>query len=157
MSGKDTSIGKTIHEMRELLTQITQDLEKSHNGNKAASQRVRTGTVKLEKVAKAYRKESIQHEKKTKGHKKPKAAAKKAAHKPAHKAAHKPAHKAAAHKPAHKAAHKPAHKAAHKPAHKAAAHKPAAKAKSHKVVAKPHAFALKRPTAKLPVRKHSSR
>lgn len=60
----------TIDEMRSLLTQITEDLDKADNGNKAASQRVRTGTVKLEKVAKHYRKESIQDEKHTKGDKK---------------------------------------------------------------------------------------
>jgi hypothetical protein len=151
MSGKgEHSINKTINEMRELLGQITSDLEKSHNGNKAASQRVRTGTVKLEKVAKAYRKESIQHEKKTKGHKK--------AAKPAHKAAHKGAkHKAAAHKAAPKAKHHAHHaKAKHAAKPAAKAHKPAAK-KAHKAVAKPHAFALKRPTAKLPTRKSHSR
>jgi hypothetical protein len=61
----------TIEEMRNLLIQITDDLEKADGGNKAASQRVRTGTVKLEKVAKHYRKESIQEEKHTKGDKKP--------------------------------------------------------------------------------------
>jgi len=63
--------------MRDLLSQITSDLEKSEKGNKAASQRVRTGTVKLEKTAKLYRKESIKTEKTTKGHKKPKKAASK--------------------------------------------------------------------------------
>lgn len=56
----------TIKHMRELLHQITTDLLKSENGNKAASQRVRTGTVKLEKVGKLYRKESIKNEKQTK-------------------------------------------------------------------------------------------
>lgn len=147
MSAKGDSINKTINEMRQLLVQITQDLEKSNNGNKAASQRVRTGTVKLEKVAKVYRKESIQHEKKTKGSKK---ASKPAAKKTASKAK-APAHKA----PAKHAAKHVAPKAKAKTvAHKAPA-KPAAKAKSHKAVAKPHAFALKRPTAKLPVRKHA--
>jgi len=138
------SINKTINEMRTLLSHITADLEKSHNGNKAASQRVRTGTVKLEKVAKAYRKESIQHEKRTKGHKK--AAKPKAA-----------GHKKAAKKAAPKAHAKHAHHAKAKHHAKPAAKKPAAKAKSHKAVAKPHAFALKRPTAKLPTRKSHSR
>src|SRR6187431_1276965 len=110
------ALKETIKRMRELLSHIETDLVKAEGGNKAASQRVRTGTVKLEKIAKLYRKESIKSEKQTKGTKKP---AKKAAHKAgAKKAAHKPAHKAA-HKPAHKAAHKPASKAAHKPAHKA--------------------------------------
>lgn len=65
------SIKDTFKQMKDLLQNISSDLEKSENGNKAASQRVRTGTVKLEKVAKAYRKESISHEKKTKGQKRP--------------------------------------------------------------------------------------
>jgi hypothetical protein len=60
----------TFKTMRDLLMNIMADLDKSENGNKAASQRVRTGTVRLEKVAKLYRKESISTEKKTKGQKK---------------------------------------------------------------------------------------
>lgn len=65
------SIKDTFKNMRELLANIVSDLDKSENGNKAASQRVRTGTVKMEKLAKLFRKESISHEKKTKGQKKP--------------------------------------------------------------------------------------
>ena len=57
------TLEKTIVEMKDLLGNIILDLDKAKNGNKAASQRVRTGTVKLEKTAKTYRKESIQHEK----------------------------------------------------------------------------------------------
>jgi len=53
----------TIKHMRDLLNQIINDLPKSETGNKAASQRVRTGTVRLEKIAKLYRKESIKGEK----------------------------------------------------------------------------------------------
>jgi hypothetical protein len=64
------SLKDTFKQMRELLNNITQDLEKSENGNKAASQRVRTGTVRLEKIAKLFRKESITSEKKNKGQKK---------------------------------------------------------------------------------------
>lgn len=136
------AIKDTCKHLKDLLVAITHDLDKAEGGNKAASQRVRTGTVKLEKVAKLYRKESIKSEKQTKGTKKP---AKKAAHKlAAKKAAHKPAHKAAAHKPAHKAA-------AHKPAHKAAV-KVKAKPKA-KAVSRPRALSFKKPTAKLPVRK----
>ena len=91
------SLKDTYKHLRDLLANITSDLEKSENGNKAASQRVRTGTVKLEKVAKLYRKESISSEKKNKGQKKPAKSASKttadAAKKPAAK---KPvAHKAA--------------------------------------------------------------
>ena len=87
----------TFKTLRSLLGQITTDLEKAENGNKAASQRVRTGSVKLEKLAKVYRKESIVSEKKPKAAKKaPKKAEKaKVAAKPAPKAAKKPAPKAA--------------------------------------------------------------
>jgi hypothetical protein len=81
----------TIKTMRHLLDQISSDLPKAENGNKAASQRVRTGTVRLEKVAKLYRKESIKTEKTTKGKKRP--AAKKAAKKPADKKTTKAAKK----------------------------------------------------------------
>lgn len=81
------ALKETIKHMKELLSQIISDIEKSDGGNKAASQRVRTGTVKLEKIAKHYRKESIKHEKTTKGTKKSssskKSAPKKAAKKPA--------------------------------------------------------------------------
>ncbi len=136
------ALKETFKHMKDLLTHITHDLEKAEGGNKAASQRVRTGTVKLEKIAKLYRKESIKSEKLTKGTKKP-------AKKAAHKAAHKPAHKAAA--------HKPAHKAAHKPAHKAAAHKAKPKAKAHKAVSRAHSLSFKKPTAKLPVKRASFR
>lgn len=141
------AIKETYKHLKDLLVAITHDLDKAEGGNKAASQRVRTGTVRLEKVAKLFRKESIKSEKQTKGTKKP---AKKAAHKAGHKAAHKPAHKSA-HKAAHKPAHKAAHKAAHKPAHKAAA-KVKAKPKA-KSVSRPRALSFKKPTAKLPVRK----
>ena len=77
----------TIKHMRDLLHHIVHDLEKADGGNKAASQRVRTGTVKLEKVAKHYRKESIKGEKVTKGTKK--SPAKKAPAKKAVAHAHK--------------------------------------------------------------------
>jgi len=73
------SFKETINEMKELLGNISQDLEKSENGNKAASQRVRTGTVKLEKVAKVYRKESISSERHSPGKKAGKTAPKVAA------------------------------------------------------------------------------
>lgn len=118
----------TTKHLRDLLANITQDLEKAENGNKAASQRVRTGTVKLEKLAKVYRKESVHSEKGTKSTRKP------------------AAKKAAAKAPARH--HAPAAKG--KTA--SAKAKPAAKAKSH-AVAKPRALSLKRPTAKLPSRR----
>lgn len=126
------AIKETYKHLKDLLLGITHDLDKAEGGNKAAAQRVRTGTVKLEKVAKVYRKESIKTEKQTKGTKKP---AKKAAHK---KAA--PAKKAVAHKAV-------AHKAAPKKAVKVKA-KPKAKA-----IARPRALSFRKPTAKLPVKR----
>lgn len=112
----------TVKHMRDLLSGISHDLEKADGGNKAASQRVRTGTVKLEKLAKVYRKESIKTEKATKGQRKP-----------AKKAAAKKAKPAAKH---------------HAPKAKA---KP--KAKAHKATARPRALSLKKPTARLPVKR----
>lgn len=127
-------LNDTIKRMRELLGGICVDLEKSVGGNKAASQRVRTGTIRLEKIAKNYRKESIASEK-SGGSKKQ--AAKKAPAKAKAKAA----------KPAAKAASKPAAK----PAAKAAA-KPQPKAKAKAAPAKKPVM-MKRPTAKLPSKK----
>ncbi len=60
------SLKSTIHGIRELLEHLTIDLQKAEHHNKAAAQRVRTGTIKLEKLAKVYRKESIAEEKKLK-------------------------------------------------------------------------------------------
>ena len=57
--------------MRDLLSGISVDLEKAASGNKAASQRVRTATIKLEKTAKNYRRESISAEKSGTGPKRP--------------------------------------------------------------------------------------
>lgn len=90
----------TAKHMRDLLLHITHDLAKAENGNKAASQRVRTGTVKLEKIAKLYRKESIKTEKTTKGTRKPakKAAPKAKAKKPVAKSHGKVKAKAKSHK-----------------------------------------------------------
>lgn len=120
------ALNDTVKNLRNLLADITHDLEKAERGNKAASQRVRTGTVKLEKIAKLYRKESIKTEKNTK--------------------AKKPAKKAV--KPTKKAAAKPVKKPAPKAAQKAA---PKAKAKSHS--SKPRPLSLKKATAKLPARR----
>jgi hypothetical protein len=125
------ALKETFKHLKDLLSNITQDLEKAEGGNKAASQRVRTGTVKLEKLAKHYRKESIKSEKQTKGTKKP-----------AKKAASKPAAKKAASKPAAKS-------------HAKVKAKP--KAKAHKAMAKPRALSFKRPSAKLPVKRAHAR
>ena len=66
---------ETMNNMRRLLAEINVDLEKSTNGNKAASQRVRVNTIELEKTSKTYRKESVSAEKKAAG--KPKASSSK--------------------------------------------------------------------------------
>ena len=42
---------------------VAKDLQKVNRGNKAAAQRVRVGTIKLERVAKLFRKESVTAEK----------------------------------------------------------------------------------------------
>lgn len=117
----------TINHMKDLLNRITQDLSKAEGGNKAASQRVRTNTVRLEKIGKTYRKESINTEKSSKGPRRP--------------AAKKAASKTKSAKPVAKK------------------HTPAAKAKpkTGKAMAKPRAFSLKKPTAKIPVRKSGRR
>lgn len=137
-----------VKHIRDLLANIQADLEKADKGNKAASQRVRTGTVKLEKIAKQYRKESVANEKKTKGSKPKKAAVKSKA-----KAPVKAHAKASSKAPAKAAAKAPAKSAAKAPAKSAVKAKP--KAKAHK--AKAHAFALRRPTAKLPARRFGAR
>lgn len=140
--------------MSNLLNEITIDLEKSNKGNKAAAQRVRTGTVKLEKVAKLYRKESILSEKamhsKAKSKSRKTVAASAKAKAPAHKSAQAkaPSAKAIGSNGSPKAAAKgvqPKTKAAPVAAAKA-------KVKTQKAIAKPKAFAVKKPTAKLPIR-----
>lgn len=78
----------TVEHMKKLLHEISHDLEKSGRGNKAASQRVRTRTIKFAKVAKDFRKESIAEGRKGGAKKKP-AAAKKAKAAPKKKAAAK--------------------------------------------------------------------
>lgn len=146
-------LNETTKQMREVLAGISVDLEKAANGNKAASQRVRTGTIKLEKTAKNYRRESIAAEKSGTGPKRPRKAGSKAASKPSSKAAPKSAQKAH-----QKAAPKAAHKAAPKAAPKAA-QKAAPKGKQANVKARPKAKAIfnpkamKRPTAKIPFKK----
>lgn len=112
-------LNETTRHMREHLANLCVDLEKAAGGNKAAAQRVRTGTIKLEKTAKMYRKESISAEKSGTG---PKRASKKAVHKPAK-------------------------------ATKQAKVKARPKAKAVMNPAKKAPMPVKRPTAKLPLRK----
>ncbi len=49
----------TVAKMDKLLEAIAKDMGKATTGNKAASQRVRTNTIKFEKIAKKFRKESV--------------------------------------------------------------------------------------------------
>ena len=53
----------TVNEMRELLSEMSSDLEKAVKGNKTAAQRMRTASILFTKVAKVFRKESIAAEK----------------------------------------------------------------------------------------------
>jgi len=54
----------TANTLMRQLEGCVRDLHKANKGNRAAAQRVRTGTIKLEKCAKLYRKESVAAEKK---------------------------------------------------------------------------------------------
>ena len=54
----------TIKQMHNLLAALSKDLIKAERKkNKAASQRVRTGSIKFAKIAKRFRKESVAEEK----------------------------------------------------------------------------------------------
>jgi hypothetical protein len=50
-------------QLNSVLTRVVYDLDKVHKGNRSAAQRVRVGTVDLEKIAKRFRKESVALEK----------------------------------------------------------------------------------------------
>ena len=53
----------TMKRMQTLIESLAKDLKKAEKGNKAASQRVRTGSIKFAKLSKLYRKESMKSEK----------------------------------------------------------------------------------------------
>lgn len=53
------SLNDTITKLESLLLSVVKDLEKVKRANKAAAQRVRVGTIRLERVAKLFRKESV--------------------------------------------------------------------------------------------------
>lgn len=65
------SLVETMNHLNQLLMSVSKDLTKVQRGNKAAAQRVRVGTIKIEKVAKIFRKESVAAEKSGKFKKKP--------------------------------------------------------------------------------------
>ena len=141
MALKDTS-----DQLKKILCCIADDLEKAGAGNRAAAQRVRTCTIKFEKKAKLYRKESVKADK-TGAFKKAKKATKA---KPKKKAAKKPAKKKVAKK---KVVKKKAPKRVAKPKKavkkKVAKKKVAKKKVAKKRVVKKKSAARKRPTAKL--------
>lgn len=53
----------TMQQLHSLLAKVVIDLGKVNRGNKSAAQRVRVGTIDLEKIAKRFRKESVAAEK----------------------------------------------------------------------------------------------
>lgn len=55
---------EAVANLKHLLMSMHRDLEKAAKGNKAAAQRVRTDSIKFAKVAKIYRKESLDEQKK---------------------------------------------------------------------------------------------
>jgi hypothetical protein len=57
------SLERTMNQLHQLLVGISKDMEKAYRGNRTAAQRVRTGTIRLEKLGKLFRKESIRAEK----------------------------------------------------------------------------------------------
>lgn len=59
------ALKETIPQLQHILSQLMRDLAKASNGNKTAAQRVRTGTIHLQKIAKVFRKESVASEKGT--------------------------------------------------------------------------------------------
>lgn len=58
------ALKETSHKMSEMLHDMITDLEKSLQGNRAASQRARTRSIAFAKLAKVFRKESVAAEKK---------------------------------------------------------------------------------------------
>jgi len=57
------ALKETMHQLDGLLAGVAKDLTKVSRGNKSAAQRVRVGTIKLERIAKLFRKESVAAEK----------------------------------------------------------------------------------------------
>lgn len=57
------ALKETMQQLDHLISGVARDLTKVHRGNKAAAQRVRVGTIKLERVAKLFRRESVAAEK----------------------------------------------------------------------------------------------
>jgi len=59
----EMSLSETMGKLENLLTNLVKDLSKVTKGNRSAAQRVRVGTIRMEKVARQFRKESVDAEK----------------------------------------------------------------------------------------------
>lgn len=57
------SLADTMGQLENLLSEIGRDLDKVLRGNRSAAQRVRVGTLRMEKVGKQFRKQSVHAEK----------------------------------------------------------------------------------------------
>lgn len=55
----------TLRDLNGLFFSLSKDLTKVEKGNKSAAQRIRVGTIQLERVARQFRKESIAVERKS--------------------------------------------------------------------------------------------
>lgn len=53
------ALKNTVDGMRNMILDMSHNLEKSERGNKAAAQRVRKMSIEFAKISKVYRKESI--------------------------------------------------------------------------------------------------
>lgn len=53
------SLAETLGLLEDLLQDLGKDLPKVFRGNQSAAQRVRVGTLRLEKLGKLFRKESV--------------------------------------------------------------------------------------------------
>lgn len=58
------ALHETIGTMKTILAEILRELEDAERGNKAAALRVRKATLNFAKIAKVYRKESVEAGKK---------------------------------------------------------------------------------------------
>ncbi len=58
------ALKSTVSEMKRLMHEIFENLEKTEKGNRAAAQRARTCSIAFAKVSKLFRKESVAEHKK---------------------------------------------------------------------------------------------
>ncbi len=65
------ALSETMQQLQSILSRVVVDLGKVHKGNKSAAQRVRVGTIDLEKIGKRFRKESVVAERSGRLKKKP--------------------------------------------------------------------------------------